>query len=107
MPYEVVSTAEFDAGLDLAVAHRIDVQGKRSARRLLEEVDKASELLSTTPRMGSLVNQREDDPRPDALRWVRADSYIIVYRPHEDDCVISLNKLFFASSNWRTRVSGE
>ena len=57
--------------------------------------------------MGTLVLKDNDEAPSDALRWGRADSYIIVYRPHEDDCAISLNKLFFASSNWRTRVSGE
>lgn len=106
MTYNVVSTAEFDAALNEALAYRIDTRGKRSARRLLEDVEGQSNLLSTTPRMGALVNQSEENPAPDSLRWIRMDSYMAVYRVHDEKCLVALEKLFYATTNWRRRVCG-
>ena len=102
MAFEVVATAEFDALLDEAVAFRVDNYGLRSARRLLDAVDKLSVFLADNPHMGRLVDDAADGAEP--LRWMRADSYIAVYRVHEDRNQVALLKLFFATSNWRRRV---
>ena len=102
MAYEVVATAEFDALLDEAVAFRIDNYGLRSARRLLDAIDKLGDNLAGNPFIGRLVVDDVDDA--DALRWVRADSYIAIYRVHEDCGQVVLLKLLSATSNWRRRI---
>ena len=102
MAYEVVATAEFDALLDEAVGFRIDNYGLRSARRLLDAIDKLGDYLSDNPSMGRLVVDECDDLEP--LRWVRADSYIAIYRVHEDRRQVALLKLLSATSNWRRRI---
>ena len=102
MAYEVVATAEFDALLDEAVAFRIDNYGLRSARRLLDAIDKLGDYLSDNPSMGRLVVDDADDAEP--LRWVRTDSYIAIYRFHEDRGQVVLLKLLSATSNWRRRI---
>ena len=104
MAYEVVATPEFEGLLERAVSFRIDSYGLRSARRLLDAVDASAELLAKSPRMGSLVDRDEEAPAPDALRWTRVDSYIAVYRVHDEDATIALLFLFHATSNWRSRV---
>ena len=102
MAYKVVATAEFDALLDEAVAFRIDNYGLRSARRLLDAIDKLGDYLSDNPSMGRLVVDDADDAEP--LRWVRTDSYIAIYRFHEDRGQVVLLKLLSATSNWRRRI---
>ena len=102
MAYEVVATAEFDALLDEAVGFRIDNYGLRSARRLLDAIDKLGDYLSDNPSMGRLVVDDADDAA--SLRWVRVDSYIAVYRFHEDRRQVVLLKLLSATSNWRRRI---
>lgn len=102
MAYEVVATAEFDALLDEAVAFRVDNYGRRSARRLLDSIDKLGNHLASKPFMGRLVD--DDADGAESLRWVRADSYIAIYRVHEEHGEIALIKLLSATSNWRRRV---
>ena len=102
MAYEVVATAEFDALLDEAVAFRVDNYGLRSARRLLDAIDKLGDYLADSPFMGRLVD--DDAHGSESLRWIRADSYIAVYRVHEDRGQVALLKLLSATSNWRRRV---
>ena len=102
MVYEVVATAEFDALLDEAVAFRVDNYGLRSARRLLDSIDKLGDLLAGNPNMGRLVIDEADTA--DSLRWVRTDSYIAIYRVHEERRQVALVKLLSATSNWRRRV---
>lgn len=104
MGYKVVMTDEFGSALDMAVAHRMDTRGLRSARRLLDEVDRVSALLETMPRMGSLVDQETESPSPNALRWVRMDGYIAACRVYDERETVTLDKLFYATSNWRKRV---
>ena len=102
MAYEVVATEEFDALLDEAIAFRIDNYGLRNARRLLDAIDKLGDYLSDNPFMGRLVVDECDDRAP--LRWVRVDSYIAIYRVHEDRRQVALLKLLSATSNWRRRI---
>ena len=102
MAYEVVATEEFDALLDEAIAFRIDTYGLRNARRLLDAVDKLGTHLADYPFMGRLVIDEDDDAEP--LRWVRVDSYIAIYRVHEDCRQVALLKLLSATSNWRRRI---
>lgn len=102
MAYEVVATAEFDALLDEAVAFRVDNYGLRSARKLLDAIDKLDGYLADSPFMGRLVDDNADGAEP--LRWVRVDSYIAVYRVHEDRRQVALLKLLSATSNWRRRI---
>ena len=102
MAYEVVASDEFNALLDEAVAFRVDNYGLRSARRLLNAVDNLSDHLADNPHMGRVVGDDADDATP--LRWVRVDTYIAVYRVHENHEQIVLLKLFSATSNWRRRV---
>lgn len=102
MAYEVVATAEFDALLDEAVAFRVDNYGLRSARKLLDAIDKLDGYLADSPFMGRLVDDNADGA--ESLRWVRADSYIAIYRVHEDRRQVALLKLLSATSNWRRRI---
>lgn len=104
MAYEVIATAEFGVLLDEAVSFRVDNYGLRSARRLLDNVDKVRELLSQTPCMGALVDDSVSEGERTGLRWVRMDSYIVVYRVRQDRQEAVLLKLFHGSSNWRRRV---
>lgn len=104
MAYDVVATPEFDERLGQAISYRIDNYGKKSARRLTEQLESVASLLAATPRMGSLVEQEDDETRPDALRWVRIGPYLAVYRVHDDSQTVALLMLFSASSNWRKRV---
>lgn len=102
MAYEVVATEEFDALLDEAIAFRIDNYGLRNARRLLDAVDKLGDYLSDNPSIGRLVVDECDDR--ELLRWMRVDSYIAIYRVHEDRRQVALLKLLSATSNWRRRI---
>lgn len=102
MAYEVVATAEFDTLLDEAVAFRVDNYGLRSARKLLDAIDKLNSHLIDNPFMGRVVDDNADGV--ESLRWVRADSYIAVYRVHKDRKQVALLKLLSATSNWRRRI---
>ncbi len=104
MDFEVVATAEFEALLGEAASFRADNYGLRSVRKLLDAVDKTSELLSANPYIGGLVEKDVDKPSPDALRWIKVDSYIAIDRVHDEARVVALLKLFYANSNWRRRV---
>lgn len=105
MAYKVRITTEFEALLDEAVSFRVDNYGLRSARRLLDSVDEACELLASMPHMGSLLEQpTSSSSRKGTLRWVKVDSYIAVYRVHDERQEVALLKLFRAASNWRKRV---
>ena len=50
----------------------------------------------------STLEREADDAA--SLRWVRVDSYIAVYRFHEDRRQVVLLKLLSATSNWRRRI---
>ena len=104
MPYEVKTTAEFDACLSEAVAYRVDNYGLRSARRLLDAVDETSGLLAGSPLCGSPVDTNPSDVLAACLRWTRIDSYIAIYRADEDSRVVYLLKLLHGTSSWRRRV---
>ena len=104
MGCEVIVTAEFSSHVDTAVTYRADNYGLRSARRLLDSIQRTCALLSSSPAMGSLVD-RDSDPSADGeLRWVRMDTYIAVYRSYEERGEVVLLKLFYGTSNWRRRV---
>ena len=102
MAYEVVASAEFDALLDEAVAFRVDNYGHRSAKRLLDAIDKLGDNLAVSPFMGRLVD--DDSDTAESLRWIRVDSYIAVYRVRKERGQVALLKLLFATSNWRRRI---
>lgn len=105
MAYSVVTTPEFDERLAKAIVHRIDNYGKKSARKLLEDLGDISALLAVTPRMGSPVERQADKADPNALRWVRVGRYLAVYRVHDETQTVALLMLFTAGSNWRRQVS--
>lgn len=102
MAYEVVATAEFDALLDEAVAFRVDNYGLRSARRLPDAIDRLDGYFAENPFMRRLVDDSANGT--ESLRWVRADSYIAVYRVREQRRQVALLKLLSATSNWRRRI---
>ncbi len=104
MVYEIRSTAEFGACLDEAVAFRVNNYGLRSARRLLDAVDEAGELLADTPFVGALVDSEFVATSTNLLRRIRIDSYIAVYRVCDELRAVNLLKLFYGSFNWRKWV---
>lgn len=104
MDYEVRATPEFDEQLSAAVSYRMENCGRRSSRKLLDELERKVELLSANPSLGTLVDNETESQPSEALRWIRVDAYILAYRPHEDVGVIVLTKLFYATSNWRRHI---
>lgn len=104
MACSVLSTPEFDEQLSVAVTFRLERVGRRSASRLLDALEGISEILAEQPLVGSLVRLDEETPQADALRWVRLESYVLVYRPHEADGTVVLTKLFHSGSDWRRHV---
>ena len=109
MAYKVVTAPGYDARFELALEYRLTYFGRASAARLLDAQDAVAELLSAAPFMGMLVEQNQDAPTDDALRWVRVGKtkYITVYRPHRDDETVVLSDLFYESENWREKLNFE
>ncbi len=107
MAYKVVTVPGYDARFELALEHRVTYFGRASAARLLDAQDAMIVLLSTAPFMGTLVEQDQDMPANDALRWVRVGKtkYIAVHRPHRDDKTVVLSDLFYESEDWHENLN--
>lgn len=106
MTYRVLTTPAYEERFSTVLDYRLKYYGRRSAERLVSAQEKAQSLLGGTPFMGTSLVKADTAPEPGALRWVKVERYIAVYRAIEKDEAVVLLDLFHASENWRSRVAG-
>ena len=104
MTFNVVTTPEFDARLEEAVNHRIELHGVRSARKLLDDFESSVERIAAAPRMGAIIKNAEAHSGKNVLRWIRISSYIATYRVRSDKQQVVLLWLIYATSNLKKRI---
>lgn len=105
MSFEVLHTPQFEERLFQTLEYLAKNYGGRTAIRLVDALESAESTLSATPLRGSAVATYEEIPPANALRWVRAGQYIVVYRTHLDAQTVVLEDLFFNRADWR-RLAG-
>lgn len=104
MAFEVVTTPAFDERLTSAVDYRVRSVGSSSARRLLDKYDELLLVLESHPLIGTLVYKRNTIPEAEDIRWVLMDNYVVVYHVSSATGVVTLEDLFYKSSNWKSVV---
>lgn len=95
--YRINVTKSFSEDLDASVSYYLKVSGPRSAKHFLESYDSFVNLLEVLPGHGSLI---EGTP----LRWRKVGVFVVVYLVDDASHVVTLLRMYYVSSDWRTQA---
>ena len=97
--YRVQATDAFEEDLTAATKYMLDSAGRLSAKRFLDRYAEMRLLLSAFPFHGSPVGAG-------GLRWRELNPFTAVYEIDEKRRSVTLLRLHYRASNWRTDLIG-
>ena len=101
MACRVITTEEYESRLETAAVFRLENYGRASALALLDREEDVEALLASMPFVGSTIERFSDEIPDGALRWIKVESYVAVYRYSKLHSLVTLEGLFYGSSDWR------